>query len=443
MTNIAKKSLAVILAVMTVFSCFAICASATDAKIYVKLEAVDEELYIKASAYEDEACTTPFSSKVTFTVSPSATVVAQDDTSVLVINVKSGTKYTVTANAAKDDTLYTGNAAVTMKTKQTAPTSIEADVTTNSITVTKVNGAAVATVKGLEFACVEGTAEPTAYGSDVKFSAKSGTQYTIYARYEATETKLASDPAYITKTTKKASTAKVTAPVVKDVTKTSITVEPVKNAVYSKDGGVKWQDSNIFTGLEADTTYFLALKIVDPEGKEEDSKVSSTVTIKTNSLDVFSANVSSAKVEGIKAGDSLSLNKENSFTAYAVQRSSGRTQYGDTKLVPSAVTCGSDKGSVKAESSTKYTCKITPTSNTSKKVVITYIKYTYKYDETSKKIDWVADGTVTKDISVTVANQGVQFLQKFLTVITNTLPTYINKFIKILQDLGLSIAIFL
>ena len=54
---------------------------------------------------------------------------------------------------------------------------------------------------------------------------------------------------------------KPAAPVATEVTGTSITLQAVTNAMYSKDGGATWQVSNKFTGLSPATEYQFAMKL--------------------------------------------------------------------------------------------------------------------------------------------------------------------------------------
>ena len=65
-------------------------------------------------------------------------------------------------------------------------------------------------------------------------------------------------------------TAKLTqdapaAPTLKDRTYTSITLNAVANAEYSKDGGQTWQPSPEFTGLTSDTTYTFAVRYAETD----------------------------------------------------------------------------------------------------------------------------------------------------------------------------------
>ncbi len=81
--------------------------------------------------------------------------------------------------------------------------------------------------------------------------------YTMQSGYEELQ------PQYATLTINKATPAKPLAPVVTGVTDSSITIEVVSGMAYSIDGGVTWQTTDTFTGLNRDTTYEIMVKAVE------------------------------------------------------------------------------------------------------------------------------------------------------------------------------------
>ncbi len=81
------------------------------------------------------------------------------------------------------------------------------------------------------------------------------TAYTFYQRVAETSTSYASEKSTgLSVTTSKNTVATPAAPVVRDVSATTIVLEKVEGCEYSL-GGTTWQDSNIFTGLKANKTY--------------------------------------------------------------------------------------------------------------------------------------------------------------------------------------------
>lgn len=81
--------------------------------------------------------------------------------------------------------------------------------------------------------------------------------YTMRPGYEELQ------PQYATLTINKATPAKPLAPVVTGVTDSSITIKVEDGMAYSIDGGVTWQTTDTFTGLNRDTTYEIKVKAVE------------------------------------------------------------------------------------------------------------------------------------------------------------------------------------
>lgn len=81
--------------------------------------------------------------------------------------------------------------------------------------------------------------------------------YTMQAGYEELQ------PQYATLTINKATPARPLAPVVTGVTDHSITIQVEDGMAYSIDGGVTWQTTDTFTGLNRDTTYEIKVKAVE------------------------------------------------------------------------------------------------------------------------------------------------------------------------------------
>ena len=67
-------------------------------------------------------------------------------------------------------------------------------------------------------------------------------------------------------------------------TDTTITVTPNAAWEYSRDGGSTWQDSNVFTGLTANTTYSQIVARVKETGTHKASDLSPALTVSTKGL---------------------------------------------------------------------------------------------------------------------------------------------------------------
>lgn len=77
---------------------------------------------------------------------------------------------------------------------------------------------------------------------------------------------LVSDPTSVTTNADPNKPQKPAAPIVDDITSTSVAVRPIDNGEYSIDGGNTWQTSPSFTGLTPDTAYDLIQRIPDGDG---------------------------------------------------------------------------------------------------------------------------------------------------------------------------------
>jgi len=105
-------------------------------------------------------------------------------------------------------------------------------------------------------------ANGTSYGPTTELPVNPGVynvkvSYTMESGYEELQ------PQYATLTINKATPARPLAPVVTGVTDHSITIQVEDGMAYSIDGGVTWQTTDTFTGLNRDTTYEIKVKAVE------------------------------------------------------------------------------------------------------------------------------------------------------------------------------------
>ena len=104
--------------------------------------------------------------------------------------------------------------------------------------------------------------------------------YTFYARYGATADSAASQPsAGVTVTTPKYTAEAPAAPVAEQITDVSVTLAVQPNGLYSMDG-LNWQESPVFTGLAANTTYTFYQKLAESHTTLE-SPVSNGLSVTT------------------------------------------------------------------------------------------------------------------------------------------------------------------
>lgn len=463
MKNIGKRSLSAVLALLMICSCFVIGVYATECPVNVAetvTYAYPETGGATATFAKPDGYTIEFKS-----ISPTdATGPMKLEDGTTMYMIKAGTQYTVTADITVGSDKYENEKIIIKaKLKRDKPASITATATKDSIIVNKINGNDISKVKDVELRLLDEN-DTVVSGYDWKEGQsefkklKSGTKYTINARFKETDTYAPTEAAFLTKTTLKAYSGSVPAVAFTSVSKNSITFKKVNNAVYSLDGGKTWQTSNVFSNLKADTVYQATQKIVDPNGAVEDSKTAPVVAIRTNAADTFNATVADAKVDGIKSGGTVSTTSAYTFKIYEVKRTTGKAQWGDTKLIPYAV----KTTNVKSKNSTGgkiykekdkngkensyWTGEIQPAETGSTNVVITYVKYEYQGKDASGKKDvWklVKNDkgeivTFDKTINVNASSTPLSLLN-FLNVFTNTLPRLLTQFIEILRKYGISI----
>jgi|GEM_PF-7092064 len=139
-----------------------------------------------------------------------------------------------------------------VKQPQTAPAApVVAELTDISVTLEAITGA--------EYKLDDG-----AWQTDLAFTGLSpNTTYNLYARLAETASHLASpESAATTVTTLKSAQTAPDAPVVTELTDTSVTLEAITGAEYKLDDGA-WQTGLAFTGLSPNTTYSLYARLAE------------------------------------------------------------------------------------------------------------------------------------------------------------------------------------
>ena len=148
-------------------------------------------------------------------------------------------------------TLTSASVAVTKTTVQLPNAPVVADKTNTSVTLVSKTG-------------YEYSKDKITWQSSPVFTGLSvATEYTFYQRIKETDTTFASTASNGTKvTTLKNTVSAPEAPVVVDVTNTTVTLKKNDGYEYSKDG-LSWQNSNVFTGLNAFTEYSFCQRIAE------------------------------------------------------------------------------------------------------------------------------------------------------------------------------------
>ena len=105
--------------------------------------------------------------------------------------------------------------------------------------------------------------------------------YTFYQRVKETDISYASEVSLGTAiTTNKKSVSTPNAPILEKKTTNSVTLKKIVGCEYSKDG-VKWQSSNVFSGLKAETEYTFYQRLAETETSYASAN-SRTLKVKTN-----------------------------------------------------------------------------------------------------------------------------------------------------------------
>ena len=366
-----------------------------------------------------------------------------DDYSVngsLIFNLKSGTAYKVYGykyDSANKKLYYGEVVSEKLKETQNAPANVKPVATADTITVESISGAEYM-LKNEDGEIVKPWQDSNVFtGLDV------GSWYTVSARLKATDTKLASESTSVSIKTLQNCTETPKAVNFTEVTKTSLTVEPLAGYEYSTDGKT-WSTNNKFTGLTAGKDYVVYQRIAATEEYAPSAPVSKSIT--TNTADNYYANAS--KLSAVKWADeeNLRVGKKNKFTLYGDIRTDGNIQWGDTRIIPYSLSDGTTtifKGEMQANAKgSQFTGTYEPASTGEKTITVIYIKEEYKGTDGWKQ---VGDPIVqTSKITALHSDEGAWgFLVQILRFLTTTLPGYIQTGMKWLEEHGMSFLLFI
>lgn len=359
MINVSKKLLALVMAMLMIFSGMVV-ASAEGTDTEPETEPVVEVDVSSSIAnialtldVENKALTTNVKANGTVSyegksyalkteISPSTGVFTSytADGCYVFSQLAYGTNYTVTVSVvddATDNLLVKGSKANSKKLLQSQnppSTPVPSVVTSSSITVIAVKDCKY-TLRELDGGKViyEWT---TAKSSEaILFDGLDAeTWYVVAAKKGATTTHYESAEATANIKTKKVGAAKAAAPVLLDKTNTSIKVASLVNVEFSLDGK-NWQSSNEFTGLKANTQYTIYAR-VKFTADQDPSEISEALVVTTNKGANFEA--SDKKLSFKVEGDNYA-GKEIKFTvAGDGPANMNDVVYGDTRIVPIAYT---------------------------------------------------------------------------------------------------------
>ncbi|MCI2058076.1 MAG: S-layer homology domain-containing protein [Oscillibacter sp.] len=227
--------------------------------------------------------------------------ITKTDTAITIANTAATQEYSVDSGASWQDggsfTGLTANNAYTVVTRVKAVTTgnPKAFASASSVGLSVTTKAAPADVSndhGVTFSVVAGTVTGlgTAYewriGESGAWSTTASgiafTAGTLYIRARETADAMPSSAKNIG-TVNAASAATPDAPAEGSKTYNSVTLTAVPGNEYSRDGGTTWQDSNVFTGLSANTEYHFVTRI-KATATTLSGAVSTAITVKTGSV---------------------------------------------------------------------------------------------------------------------------------------------------------------
>lgn len=243
-------------------------------------------------------------------------------------NLKPSTDYSFVARIKTDTEISESSNPLKVRTKASSAKAPDAAQLFEK-TDTRIQ---VKSVKGQEYSLLK-DGNPTAWNTNGVFENLSpGTEYQIVTRVSYLEEEAM--PSEISKplavTTKLAAAKAPEAPQISGRNETSITLQAQKSLEYaiSTDGSTwKWQSSNVFSGLKANTSYQFISKEVFDADKAMPSKESPVATFKTYMA--FQGSIDGIKADG-------TYYRDTKLTATAVGTGMNQTSPGtwDTRWVP-------------------------------------------------------------------------------------------------------------
>ncbi len=450
MTKITKKMLALIMAVLTLFSCMAVSASAADTftipEDACSLSTDKTEIVVKKIVEQGVTAA--------IAITPSDGVTKLDNTATGDVHfqgVKAGKTYTIIATVVVDGKTLTGVRDVVVKNiiKNAPATPVVKEVKTTSITI----GA----ISDCEYAYeLVGSGVKSAYQKEVTFkNLLPGSKYTIYTRIAETATAFASPDSVITVTTLELANAQKPAkPEILDKTNNTITIKAIDGLEYSIDGGKTWQTSGVFKNLTAGKQYGIIAREVFDATVQEANPVSDILEVSTTKRESYKASISNCKFSA-EGGDRYSNESLEIYVTGDKLNELTVPQYGDTRLTPVSFVVDGEQGpyNLKTSDGKTYKGDFIPgkdKSNKVVKVVVTFRVDKYngaKYEESTelKSATYTVQVGEEKTSFTGIKNALEAILNFFLNTVPKAISDFFNskefsdgwdKILKIFSELG-------
>lgn len=436
------KILSVFLAIVMAFSCMVL-ASADEAAApesgtvtettltvptpELSLDVENKIITVKAI---DPIVSNGESYPIEFTINPTAVkALHENGRDTIFVNLTMGKTYTVTATIVVDGKSIASSASITLKHSQSAP-EIKAATTVTSTSIE------FPTITGCEYKIEGADIEDSSWGSKTKFTDLTpDSLYTISVRFKETSDKYASPETVLTvRTLMVAKPGKPAAPVLKDKTMDTITIETKSGLEYSIDLK-NWDDSGKFTGLKAGTTYSIYARYKFDAGEQEAGEMSAPLSVKTNSKANTPASLADCKItieekEVYYANQTfhVTIDVKSTYVTH-------KAEYGDTVYVP--VSYQIDDGAkvaITKVSGSKFEVDVDPmvkNANKTIKLTINYEKMKYVGGTT-----WINIGEETSSVhkveigpEYTFFNRFVEVMNKALNFLFDTAPGMLADFL--------------
>ena len=430
-----KRIISLILAMLFISGCFAICANAEgEMKVVATYDAQNDEVTVNISDIPSGYTVEKTGIKV-----ETATEIVKDPTikgggdEFVIKGLKAGSKYTITVTATKGGDSKTASTELSLKITQDAPVNANIEkITKDSVIVNSINGA--------EYGIVEtGTEEAAVKYQDsnvlVVENPKTDVYYDIYVRFKETDTKYASTAKKMYAMFKKAGGEEAVPVKIMNVTETEITVKPVEGYEYSKDYGEHFQNENVFTGLSKGTQYYICQR-KKADAYTEENKTSAFVIVLTNTAPTYIPSTNKMKEPEFEKASQIYTETDNTIYAYRSDKRIGENQWGDLVYTPMSYELwkGATKEStgsfvLENDSTGKYVATFSPKTEGEYTIKVIYAKERWEGVATQYV---VADTETVKSLKFTAKDEPPAWAKGITTLITFFMSTLPKLFAKVL-----------